>query len=153
MSRTIQQMDLDDHPHTGEGRTVDPDTPQYEQLCELLTDEGHLLAELGDPITGHLMWLPTEQVDEFGLPEDAAAAVYWTNGCDEAGNGRPQWRVQALTPLEAIRILSDTMSTAVDHVIARCEPEASRNHPVRHLLALDASRRDLVSILRTLRDR
>ena len=146
----IRQLDLNDHPHTGAGRTVDPDTPKYEQLCELLTDEGHLLAELGDPITGHLMWLPTERTDEFRLPEGAAAAVYWTNGCDEAGSGRPQWRVQALTPLEAIRILTETMSTALDHVLARCDPAASREHPVRHLLALDAARRNVVSVLQTL---
>ncbi|MYK88280.1 MAG: hypothetical protein F4018_07995, partial [Acidobacteria bacterium] len=66
----IQQMDLNDHPHTGTGRTVDPDTPNYEQLCELLTDEGYLLAELGDPITGNLLWLSPEGVDQFGLPPD-----------------------------------------------------------------------------------
>ena len=146
----IHQLDLNDHPHTGAGRTVDPDTPKHEQLCEMLADDGHLLAELGDPITGHLLWLAPAEVDEFGLPEDAAAAVYWTNGCDEAASGRPQWRVQALTPLEAIRILTDTMSAALDHVLARCEPEASREHPVRHLLALDASRRHVVDVLRTL---
>ena len=146
----IHQLDLNDHPHTGAGRTVDPDTPKYEQLCELLTDEGHLLAELGDPITGHLMWLPAERIDEFGLPEDAAAAVYWTNGCDEAGSAHPQWRVQALTPLEAVRILTETMSTALDHVLARCDPETSKDHPVRHLLALDASRRNVVSVLHAL---
>ena len=147
-------MDLKDHPHTGVGRTVDPDTPKYEQLCELLTDDGHLLAELGDPITGHLLWLPpAERIDDFGLPEDAGAAVYWTNGCDEAGSGQPhqpQWLVQALTPLEAVRILTETMSTALDHVITRCKPEASKEHPVRHLLALEASRRNVVSVLRTL---
>ena len=146
----IHQMELKDHPHTDVGRTVDPDTQKYEQLCELLTDEGHLLAELGDPITGHLLWLPIERIEEFRLPADAAAAVYWTNGCDEAGSGRPQWRVQALTPLEAIRILTETMSTAVDHVLAHCDPQASKEHPVRHLLALDASRRNVVSVLQTL---
>lgn len=149
----IQQMDLNDHPHTSEGRTVDPDTTKYEQLCELLTDDGHLLAELGDPITGHLMWLPPNRIDEFGLPEDAAAAVYWTNGCDDDDSGRPQWRVQALTPVEAIRVLTDTMSIALDHVIASCDPETSKDHPVRHLLALDASRRNVVSVLHTLGDR
>ena len=148
--KMIRQMDLKDHPHTGVGRTVDPDTPKYEQLCELLTDDGHLLAELGDPITGHLLWLAAERIDDFGLPADTAAAVYWTNGCDEAGSGQPQWRVQALTPLEAVRILTETMSTALDHVLARCDPEASTDHPVRHLLALDASRRNVVSVLQTL---
>ena len=146
----IHQLDLNDHPHTRTGRTVEPDTPKYQQLCEMLTDDGHLLAEFGDPITGHLMWLPPAEVDEFGLPEDAAAAVYWTNGCDEAGSGQPQWRIQALTPIEAVRILTDTMSTAIDHVIARCDPAASKDHPVRHLLALDASRRNVVAVLRTL---
>ena len=149
---SIQQLDLNDHPHTGTGRTVDPDTPKYEQLCELLTDDGHLLAELGDPITGNLLWLSPERVDEFGLPPDTAAAIYWTNGCDDPSAGKPQWRVQALTPLEAVQMLTDTMSIAVDHIIARCEPETLKNHPVRHLLALDATRRNVVSVLRTLGD-
>ena len=146
----IHQLDLNDHPHTGVGRTVDPDTPGYEQLCKMLADDGHLLAELGDPITGHLLWLTPNEIEEFALPDDAAAAIYWTNGCDEPGRALPEWRVQALTPLEAIRILTDTMSTALDHLIAHCDPEASRNHPVRHLLALDASRRNVVSVLSTL---
>jgi hypothetical protein len=146
----IRQLDLDDHPHTGTGRTVEADTPGYEQLCEMLTDDGHLLAELGDPITGHLLWLPPAEVDEFRLPADAAAAVYWTNGCDEMNDGPPQWRVQALTPVEAVRILTDTMSTALDHVIANCDPEASTDHPVRHLLALDAARRNVVDVLHAL---
>ena len=96
------------------------------------------------------MWMPTERLQEFGLPADTAAAVYWTNGCDDNSRGRPQWRVQALTPLEAIRILNDTMSTAIDHIIASCTPESSRDHPVRHLLALDASRRNVVDVLQTL---
>ena len=146
----IHQLDLNDHPHTRTGRTVDPDTPGYEQLGEMLTDDGHLLAELGDPITGHLLWLPPAEIDEFGLPADATAAVYWTNGCDETHDGPPQWRIQALTPVEAIRILTDTMSTALDHVIANCDAGSSREHPVRHLLALDASRRNVVDVLRTL---
>lgn len=149
----IRQLDLNDHPHTRTGRTAEPDTPGYDQLCKVLTDDGHLLAELGDPITGHLLWLSPAETDEFGLSADAAAAVYWTNGCDDPETSRPQWRVQALTPVEAIRILTDTMSTALDHVIANCDAEASREHPVRHLLALDASRRHVVDVLRTLADR
>ena len=146
----IRQMDLNDHPHTGTGRTIDPDSPKYEQLSELLADDGHMLAELGDPITGHLMWLTPERVDEFELPEDTAAAIYWTNGCDEPEGGHPQWRIQALTPVEAVRILTDTMSTAIDHVIAECDPTTSKDHPVRHLLTLDASRRNVVSVLQAL---
>ena len=149
----IKQLELNDHPHTGTGRTIEAESPGYEQLCEMLTDDGHLLAELGDPITGHLLWLPPAEVDEFGLPADTVAAIYWTNGRDDNRDRPPQVRVKALTPLEAIRILTDTMSTALDHVIANCDAGKSKEHPVRYLLALDASRRNLVDVLHTLNTR
>ena len=139
---------LNEHPHADLGHTLDPTHPLCEELCELLTDDGHQLAELGDPITGQFAWLNPEQIDRFGLPPETAAAVYWTNGCAEVN--RAEWRVQALTPTDAVRMLTETMSIALDHIIATCEASGEQDHPVRHLLALDASRRNTIDALRRL---
>ena len=139
---------LKEHPHTGLGHTMDPTHPLYEELCELLTDDGYQLAELGDPITGSLAWLKPDEIDRFGLPSATAAAVYWTNGCNELDNA--EWRIQALTPTNAVRILTETMSTAIDHIIATCDAASEQNHPVHHLLALDASRRNTIDAIQQL---
>ena len=139
---------LKEHPHTGLGHTMDPTHPLYEELCELLTDDGHQLAELGDPITGSFAWLKPDEIDRFGLPCTTVAAVYWTNGCNELDNA--EWRIQALTPTDAVRILTETMSTAIDHIIATCDAANEQDHPVRHLLAQDASRRNTIDGMRRL---
>ena len=139
---------LKEHPHTGLGHTMDPTHPLYEQLCELLTDDGHQLAELGDPITGSFAWLKPDEIDRFGLPSETVAAVYWTNGCNALDNA--EWRVQAITPTDAVRILTETMSTAIDHIITTCDANSEQDHPVRHLLAVDASRRNTIDAIRRL---
>ena len=139
---------LKEHPHTGLGHTMDPTHALYEQLCELLTDDGHQLAELGDPITGSFAWLKPDEIDRFGLPSSTVAAVYWTNGCNELDNA--EWGVQALTPTDAVRILTETMSIAIDHIITTCNATSEQDHPVRHLLAVDASRRNTIDAIRQL---
>ena len=142
---------LKEHPHTGLGHTMDPTHPLYEELCELLTDDGHQLAELGDPISGSFAWLKPDEIDRFGLPSSTVAAVYWTNGCNEPNNA--EWRVQALTPTAAVRILTETMSIAIDHIITTCDGTNEEDHPVRHLLALNASRRNTIDAGRRLAEK
>ena len=141
-------LSLKEHPHTGIGRQVSPSNPKHEELCDLLGDHGDLLAELGDPITGHFSWLSVAQIDEFGLHPDTAAAVYWSNGCDDAETA--EWRLQALTAVEAVQILTDTMSIALDHVLDRTDPAAAEDQPLDHLLALNDSRRNAASAVQLL---
>ena len=42
------------------------------------------------------------------------------------------------------------MSTAIDHIIVTCDTATEQDHPVRHLLALNASRRKTIDAIRRL---